>query len=95
LKATPEVPTVAEAGVKGYDMTYWTAAYLPAGSAAPIVQQLNQAINKVMALPASRAFMDKAAVELFQSTPEGLGKHQATESKKWGEVIRAAGLQAE
>ncbi len=95
LKATPDVPTVAEAGVKGYDMTYWTAAYLPAGTPVPVVQQLNQAINKVMALPASKAFMDKAAVELFLSTPDGLAKHQAAESRKWGEVIRAAGLQAE
>lgn len=95
LKATPDVPTVAEAGVKDYDMTYWTAAYLPAGAPPAIVAQLNQAINKVMALPASKAFMDKASVELFLSTPEGLAKHQAAESKKWGQVIRAAGLQAE
>ena len=95
LKAAPDVPTVAEAGVKGYDMTYWTAAYLPAGTPTPIVMQLNQAINKVMALPASKAFMDKASVELFLSSPEGLAKHQAAESKKWGKVIREAGLQAE
>ena len=95
LKATPDVPTVAEAGVKDYDMTYWTAAYLPAGAPPAIVAQLNQTINKVMALPASKAFMDKASVELFLSTPEGLAKHQAAESKKWGQVIRAAGLQAE
>ena len=95
LKAAPKVPTVAEAGVKGYDMTYWTAVYLPAKTPAAIVQQLNHAINKVMALPASKAFMDKASVELFLSTPEELAKHQAAESKKWGKVIRDAGLQAE
>ncbi|MGB3070647.1 MAG: tripartite tricarboxylate transporter substrate binding protein [Ottowia sp.] len=95
LAAAPDVPTVAEAGVKGYVMTYWTAAYLPPGTPAPIVSQLNHALGKIMASSASKAFQEKTSGEVFVSTPDGLAKFQAEESKKWGEVIRAAGIQPE
>lgn len=95
VAAAPDVPTVAEAGVKGYALTYWTAVYLPPGAPAAVVSQLSQALNKVMGSPASKAFQEKTSGEVFLSGPEGLAKFQAEESKKWGEVIRAAGIQPE
>ena len=95
LKATPEIPTVAEAGVPGYDMSYWTAAYLPPGASPAIVRRLNQALNKVSESPVSKAFQEKTSGEVFLSTPEGLASFQADESRKWGQVIRAAGIQPE
>ena len=95
LAATPDVPTVAEAGVKGYTMTYWTAIYLPPAAPPAIVNRLSQALNKVMELPASKAFQDKVSGDVFITSPEGLAKFQAEESKKWGQVIRAAGIQPE
>ncbi len=95
VAAAPDVPTVAEAGVKGYSLTYWTGVYLPPGAPAAVVSQLNQALNKVMGLPASKAFQDKTSGEISLSTPDGLAKFQAEESTKWGRVIRAAGIQPE
>lgn len=95
VAAAPEIPTVAEAGVKGYALTYWTAAYLPPGAPTNIVNQLNQAFGKIMTLPAYKAFQDKTSGETFATTPEGLAKFQAEESMKWGKVIRAAGIQPE
>ena len=95
VAAAPDVPTVAEAGVKGYVLTYWTAVYLPPSAPDAVVKTLNQALNKVMASPSSQAFQEKTSGEVFLSTPDGLAKFQADESRKWGQVIRAAGIQPE
>lgn len=95
VASVPDIPTVAEAGVKGYAMTYWTAAYMPPGAPPAILNTLNQAFGKIMMLPASKAFQDKTSGEVMLSTADGLAKFQAEESKKWGQVIRAAGIQPE
>jgi tripartite-type tricarboxylate transporter receptor subunit TctC len=92
LASMPDVPTVAEAGVKGYDMTYWFAAYLPAHAPAAVVQQLNQAFAKASDAPEVKAFRAKTSTEAELTTSEGLAKFQADESKKWGRVIGAAGI---
>jgi tripartite-type tricarboxylate transporter receptor subunit TctC len=95
LDAVPQLPTVAEAGVKGYDMSYWTGVYLPAGAPAAVVQRLNallaQASNAEAVVTNRKATSSEAAF----STPEALAKFQAAESQKWGRVIRAAGIQPE
>ena len=93
VAALPDLPTVAEAGVKGYDVSYWFAAYAPAGTPPAIVAKLNQMFNKASATDEVKAYMKQTSGTLTSSTPEGLAKLQATESKKWGEVIRAAGIE--
>ena len=95
VAAAPDVPTVAEAGVKGYDMSYWFAIYAPAGTPAAIVNKLNQAFAKVTTSEGFKSFMAKTSGEVSLSTPEGLAKFQAADSKKWGQVIRAAGIKPE
>ena len=93
VAALPDLPTVGEAGVKGYDVSYWFAAYAPAGTPPAIVAKLNQMFNKASATDEVKAYMKQTSGTLTSSTPEGLAKFQATESKKWGEVIRAAGIE--
>ncbi|HMN58296.1 MAG TPA: tripartite tricarboxylate transporter substrate binding protein [Ottowia sp.] len=93
VAALPDVPTVAEAGVKGYDVSYWFAAYAPAGTPPAIVTRLNQVFAKASATDEVKAYMSQTSSTLTSSTPEGLARFQAAESKKWGEVIRAAGIQ--
>ncbi|MBS0407904.1 MAG: tripartite tricarboxylate transporter substrate binding protein [Proteobacteria bacterium] len=93
VAALPDVPTVAEAGVKGYDVSYWFAVYAPAGTPPAIVSKLNQMFNKASATSEVKAYMNQTSGTLTSSTPEGLAKFQAAESKKWGEVIRAAGIE--
>ena len=95
LASLPDVPTVAEAGVKGYDMSYWFAAYAPAGTPPAVIAKLNQLFAKASATEEVKASLARTSGVLALGTPEGLAQFQAAESKKWGEVIRAAGIEAQ
>lgn len=95
LAAAPSVPTVEEAGVKGYDMSYWMAVYLPPKASAAVTNKLNEMLIKVSAAPAVVALQASTSSETVTSTPDGLAKFQAAESQKWGQVIRAAGIEPE
>jgi len=90
-----DVPTIDEAGVKGYDMGYWFAAYVPAGTPAPVVARLNELLHVALKSPAVKAFFDASGGEAFPTTPELLAKFQLDETAKWGKVIKAAGIEAE
>ncbi|NMM80814.1 ABC transporter substrate-binding protein [Acidovorax sp. SRB_14] len=91
----PDVPTIDEAGVKGYDMGYWFAAYAPAGTPAPVVARLNELMARATQSAAAKSFFDMAGSEAWTTTPEELAKFQAAETQKWGKVIQAAGIVAE
>lgn len=93
LGAAPDVPTVSEAGVQGYDMSYWFAIYGPAGMSADIVQRLNDAIAKASAAPEVKAFQAKTSGEVSLGSPENLARFQAADMKKWEQIIRAAGIE--
>lgn len=91
----PGVPTIDEAGVKGYEMGYWFAAYLPAHTPAPIVKRLNEIVAKAANGEAMRNFYKSSGTERFVTSPEELAKFQAAETEKWGRIIRAAGIEPE
>jgi tripartite-type tricarboxylate transporter receptor subunit TctC len=91
----PALPTIAEAGVPGYDMGYWFAAYAPAGTPAPVVARLHDLLVNAVKTPAAVAFFQNSGSQAFTTTPEGLAKFQAGESKKWGQVVKAAGIEPE
>jgi tripartite-type tricarboxylate transporter receptor subunit TctC len=95
LESMPQLPTVAEAGVKGYDMSYWTGVYLPANTPQPVVQRLNALLKPASDAPAVVANRKATSGEAAFSTPEEFARFQAAESRKWGEVIRAAGIEPE
>ena len=91
----PDVPTIDEAGVKGYDMGYWFAAYVPAGTPAPVVARLNELLGAAVRSTAARTFFDTAGSEAWTTTPDELAKFQTAETLKWGKVIKAAGIEPE
>lgn len=91
----PDVPTIDEAGVKGYDMGYWFAAYVPAGTPAPVAARLRELLLKGVGSPAAKAFFDIGGAEPWTTTPEELARFQEEETRKWGKVIQAAGIAAE
>lgn len=91
----PEVPTIHEAGVKGYDMGYWFAAYVPAGTPAPVIARLRELLVAATKSPAAKTFFDNGGSEAWTTTPDELAKFQAAETQKWGKVIKAAGIEAE
>jgi tripartite-type tricarboxylate transporter receptor subunit TctC len=91
----PDVPTINEAGVKGYEMAFWFAAYLPANAPTPIVSRLQALLVKATKSPAARNFYTTTGIDPFVTTPSELAKFQTAESEKWGRVIKAAGIEPE
>jgi tripartite-type tricarboxylate transporter receptor subunit TctC len=92
----PEVPTIAEAGVKGYEMGYWFAAYAPAKTPPAVVKRLNELLVKAAKSDAAKtAFYQPTGTEVFTTSPEDMAKFQTAESQKWGRIVKAAGIEAE
>ena len=95
LPMLPDVPTIDEAGVKGYDMGYWFAAYVPAQTPPSVVQRLHELLAAGLKTPQAKAFFDTSGGEPFPTTPEQLAKFQLDETQKWGRVIKKAGIEPE
>ena len=91
----PEVPTLQEAGIAGYDASNWLALLAPAGTPREIVQRLNSEIVKLMALPDVQKALFDAGVQVSLSSPEALTKLMQEESAKWGKVVKDAGIRLE
>jgi len=91
----PELPTIDEAGVKGYDMGYWFAAYVPAGTPPAVVQRLRELLINGTGSAAAKSFFDASGSVAFTTTPDGLASFQAGETQKWGRVIKSAGIEPE
>jgi tripartite-type tricarboxylate transporter receptor subunit TctC len=98
LKRTPlapELPTISEAGVKGYEMTFWFAAYVPAGTSAAVVAKLNEIIGKANKSATVSSFYAQNGFEALGGTPDDLRKFQSAESEKWRKIITSAGIEKE
>ena len=91
----PDVPTLDEAGITGYDMGYWFAAYVPAGTPSPVIAKLNQILHHAVKSNGAKAFFDSSGSEPWLTTPDDLAKFQFAETQKWGRVIKGAGIEAE
>ena len=91
----PNVPTMQEAGVPGYDATIWLALLAPAGTPAPIVNKLNAEVAKIMNTAETNKAMFEAGVEVSLSTPEALTQLMTSEMSKWGKVVKEAGIKLE
>jgi tripartite-type tricarboxylate transporter receptor subunit TctC len=91
----PDVPTIAEAGLPGYEISYWNAVYAPAGTPAAVVQRINELMQRAMATENVRRFVEQNGMEPFTSGPAELASFQAGEYKRWGSVIKAAGIEPE
>jgi len=88
----PDVPTIAEAGVPGYDTSSWFAFFLPAKTPPEIVRKIQADTVTVLAEPAIKAKLDVLGVVIVGSTPEALAAHLKDEMDKWGPVIKAANI---
>jgi tripartite-type tricarboxylate transporter receptor subunit TctC len=91
----PELPTVAEAGVPGYETTAWYGMLVPTGTPAEIITRLNAETVRVLTLPDVKARLDSTGMVPQSSTPEELRKHIHEEIAKWGKVVRALALRVE
>jgi tripartite-type tricarboxylate transporter receptor subunit TctC len=92
---TPELPTIAAAGLPGYEMAQLNVIFAPAKTPAPIIQRLNQDIVRFLKLPETKERFFNAGVEVAGSTPEELGAIMKSDVAKIGKVIRDAGIRSE
>ncbi len=91
-KSLPNVPTMAEAGVAGYDVSPWFAVFAPAGTPAPIIAKLNKVLTDTMKQPEVIERLDAIGAEPVGSTPEALASHLARESAMWTKLITERGI---
>jgi tripartite-type tricarboxylate transporter receptor subunit TctC len=93
LPQLPEVPTVSEAGVPGYEAYTWHMVMAPAGTPEPIITAMNQAINKVMALESVKQRLSDLTMQTkSDSTPASAEQYLQAEIAKWEPIVKAAGI---
>ena len=87
----PDVPTIEEAGVPGYDATIWLGLLAPPGTPREVVQKLNTEITRVLSAPEARKLMASAGVDVATSQPDEFGRLLQSELDRWGKVVRETG----
>lgn len=91
----PDVPTLAEAGITGYEVSPWFAAFMPAGTPPAIVEKLGKTLNEAMTDPEVKKRLDFIGAEPIGSSPQALGQHLKTETERWTALIKSAGITAD
>lgn len=91
----PNVPTVAEAGIKGYELNGWYAVFVPAKTPQPIIDRLNEELVKALKQPEVKARFTQIGAEAVGSTPGELARYLKSETTKWSEIVRARNIKAD
>jgi tripartite-type tricarboxylate transporter receptor subunit TctC len=95
FEGLPGLPTVAEAGVPGYEINNWYGIFVPAGTAADVVQRLNAETIKALHKPEMRAKLMGAGLEPMWNTPAEFAAYVRAETGKWGKIVRDSGAKAD
>jgi tripartite-type tricarboxylate transporter receptor subunit TctC len=90
--AAPDLPTVAEAGLPGFDTSVWFGFVAPTGTPRDIVEQLGSAINEALKNDEVMKQLHNAGLDIKGGSPEQFGAYIASETTKWNAVAKAAGL---
>ena len=93
--AAPDVPTVAESGLPGFEATSWFALFAPAGTPKEIVDRIAAEAQRIYKLPEVAERLAKLGLDPILSTPEDLAKYQAAEIAKWAKVVQESGARVE
>ena len=91
----PEVPTISEAGVPGYEAYNWWGLLAPAGTPAPMIERLHAAVTEILTSKESAQRFESEGAEAVRMTPAEFGRFVAAETAKWAKVAREAGIRAE
>jgi tripartite-type tricarboxylate transporter receptor subunit TctC len=95
VEALPNVPTIAEAGVKDFEATQWYGIVAPAGTPREIVMRLNQEIHAILKTPEMRERIQSEGAVAAPTTPEEFAVLIKSEGARWGAVVKAAGVKAQ
>ena len=94
LAVLPQVPTIAEAGVAGYEVSNWLGLMAPAATPPEILRRLHDATVRAMAAPSQRQLLEPLGIQPTSSTPEAFAQTIRADQKRWAEVIRQGGITA-
>jgi tripartite-type tricarboxylate transporter receptor subunit TctC len=89
------VPTLAEAGVPGYDVEVWFGVVAPAATPRDVVARLNAEIQRILALPDVKERFARVGVHTIGGSPEQFAAYLQEQAEKWGKVVREAGVRVE
>jgi tripartite-type tricarboxylate transporter receptor subunit TctC len=95
VPALPDVPTISEAGVPGYEATNWWGIVAPAGTPRPVIERLHKELSVILASAETKKRFESEGGEAAQMTPEEFGRFIASEMEKWAKVVKEAGIRAE
>lgn len=91
----PDMPTMSEAGVPGYEASTWGGCFAPAGTPANVIAKLNAELNKALSAPDVRARAATLDIEIVGGTPQRFGDYVKAEMAKWIKVAKVVGIQAD
>jgi tripartite-type tricarboxylate transporter receptor subunit TctC len=89
----PDIPSLDEAGLKGYDLPAWFGVWLPPGAKPELVSQLETTFNAAVKREDAKAFMAKLGMEPFPGSSAALTKFQAAQIARWTEIVKLAGIE--
>jgi tripartite-type tricarboxylate transporter receptor subunit TctC len=92
MPTLPDVPTIDESGVKGYESLSWSGIVAPAATPKPVIAKLNAAIERILAMPDVRKRFADLGVDPVGGPPEAFSRHIRAESEKWGRVVKTANI---
>ena len=95
IPAIPDLPTISESGVPGYEVTNWWGIMAPGGTPRPVIERLHKELAAIVALPETKKRFEDEGSEPVQMGPEEFGRFIASETAKWGRVVKEAGIRAE
>jgi tripartite-type tricarboxylate transporter receptor subunit TctC len=95
LEVAPDLPTMAEAGVSGVEVSSWSAFFVPAKTPRDIIRKIHDDTVAALAEPAVREKLEQSGVVMIGSTPDELASFLGSEMDKWGQVIKAANIKAQ
>ena len=95
IPALPDLPTLSESGVPGYEVTNWWGIVAPAGTPTPVVERLHRELAAIVASSETRKRFETEGAEPRQMSPEEFGRFIAAETAKWSRVVKEASIRAE
>jgi tripartite-type tricarboxylate transporter receptor subunit TctC len=95
IAALPDLPTISEAGVPGYEVTNWWGIVVPAGTPRAIIDRLHKDLTAVVASPETKKRFETEGAEPLSMSPDEFGRFIAAETVKWARVVKDAGIRAE
>ena len=90
--ALPDVPTIQESGVAGFEVSGWYGVIAPRGVVKPLVERLNREINAVLQMPELSSFLAGQGADPLTGTPEAFAAAMANDRVKWAKVVKSAGI---